>query len=102
MERDLRIKNSCGDEGDVKADADPIRDNDTANVDRDAVLLEVRIRSRGREEHMLFVMTRIGYSAWIRRTKRNGQGLCLRVNQEMHVRRNFEPNAFLDSMNMST
>lgn len=63
MERDLRINNSCGDEGDVKADADPIRDNVTANVDRDAALLEVRIRSRGREEHMLFVMTRIVYSA---------------------------------------
>ena len=63
MERDLRIKSSCGDEGDVKADADPIRDTVTANVDRDAVLLEVRIRSRGREEHTLFAMTRIGFAS---------------------------------------
>ena len=97
MERDLRIKSSCGDEGDVKADADPIRDTVTAKVDRDAVLLEVRIRSRGR---VLFVMNRIVYSARRSRyriniTKRNGQGRCHRVNQEKHVQRIFEPNAWI-------
>ena len=43
--------NLCGDEGEVKADADPISDNVMATRN----VLEVRIRGRRREGHIFVI-----------------------------------------------
>lgn len=57
-ELDLCILSSCDKDGGEKAEAEPISDNAIANAERDTVL-EVRIRSRRRGEHILFFISQI-------------------------------------------